>query len=181
MPSFTRRVAPTTAPPPRGTHASPSTSSLFLCPTGLPSLDDILGGGLPLGAILLILAPDTQSAWGRLVERYFIAQGLVSGQEVVVCGEESVVRDVSKGCMWVERGAAASGDGSESESELGPGQGHGAEAGLGRDEGKRIAWRYERMAKYKTTTTSGMSVLSWLCALRQGTRLNDGDEKCWSW
>ncbi|TYJ55606.1 hypothetical protein B9479_003756 [Cryptococcus floricola] len=145
MPSFTRRI-PQANPPPPGTTPSPI-HSLPLLPTGLPSLDDLLGGGLPLHSILLVLAPDTQSAWGRLVERYWIAQGLTSGQSAVVVGEKQEAESVVQGCMWVEGGV--DGDGSESEGE------GGVEGG-----DKKIAWRYENMAKFQTTVKGNGSNLS---------------------
>ncbi|KIR96337.1 elongator complex protein 4 [Cryptococcus deuterogattii 2001/935-1] len=110
-------------------------------------MDDLLGGGLPLHSILLVLAPDTQSAWGRLVERYWIAQGLVSGQAGLLVGEKEEGESVVKGCMWTEGGAA--GDGSESEGE------GGVEGGE-----RRIAWRYEKMGKFQTTVKGNGSNLS---------------------
>lgn len=101
-------------------------------------MDDLLGGGLPLHSILLVLAPDTQSAWGRLLERYWISQGLASGQAGVLVGEKEEGEAVVKGCMWTEGGV--SGDGSESEGE------GGVEGGE-----RKIAWRYEKMGKFQTT------------------------------
>nr|XP_019050531.1 elongator complex protein 4 [Kwoniella bestiolae CBS 10118]OCF29461.1 elongator complex protein 4 [Kwoniella bestiolae CBS 10118] len=148
MPSFTRRIPSTTLPPPSGTHPSPSLSSLNLLPTGLPSLDDLLGGGLPLGSILLVLAPDSQSAWSKLIERYWIAQGLISGQSsVLVGGDEEIV----KGCMWAEKGWKGD-ELSQSETE--------GEGGEEEGEGKKIAWRYERMGKFRTTVGGNGSNLS---------------------
>ncbi|WRT65830.1 uncharacterized protein IL334_002780 [Kwoniella shivajii] len=145
--SFTRRVPSTTLPPPAGTHPSPSLSSLHLLPTGLPSLDDLIGGGLPLGSILLVLAPDRQSSWSRLIERYWIAQGLISGQASILVGEEEVGKEVVGGCMWTEKGWQ--GEESQSENEGEPD-----------GEGKRIAWRYEKMAKFRTTVGGNGSNLS---------------------
>ncbi|OCF36299.1 elongator complex protein 4 [Kwoniella heveanensis BCC8398] len=159
MPSFTRRVPSTTLPPPQGTHPSPSLSSLHLLPTGLPSLDDLLGGGLPLGSILCVLAPDSQSAWGRLIERYWIAQGLISGQSSVFVGgqeDEELGREVVAGCMWVEKGRG-DGDESQSEGELDGGAAQGEVS-----EAKKIAWRYEKMEKFKTTVGGNGSNLSLL-------------------
>ena len=152
MPSFTRRVPSTTLPPPQGTHPSPSLSSLHLLPTGLPSLDDLLGGGLPLGSILCVLAPDSQSAWARLIERYWIAQALISGQSSVFVGggeDEELGKEVVSGCMWVEKGrtGTGNGDGDESQSE---GELDGLASGE-ISEAKKIAWRYEKMEKFKTT------------------------------
>ncbi|KAK8861706.1 hypothetical protein IAR55_002529 [Kwoniella newhampshirensis] len=155
MPSFTRRLPSTTLPPPPGTHPSPSLSTLPLLPTGLPSLDDLLGGGLPLGSTFLVLAPDSHSAWARLVSRYWISQGLISGQASVFVGgdDERQGEEVVGGCMWVEKGAV---DGSESEGE----EGNGGPGGMGEEEGRRIAWRYEKMGRYKTTVGGNGSQLS---------------------
>ncbi|WVQ93640.1 hypothetical protein IAU59_000716 [Kwoniella sp. CBS 9459] len=165
MPSFTRRVPSTTLPPPQGTHPSPSLSSLHLLPTGLPSLDDLLGGGLPLGSILCVLAPDSQSAWARLIERYWIAQALISGQSSVFVGggeDEELGKEVVSGCMWVEKGRTGAGtgtaDGDESQSE---GELDGLASGE-ISEAKKIAWRYEKMEKFKTTVGGNGSNLSLL-------------------
>ncbi|WVF66015.1 hypothetical protein IAT40_000753 [Kwoniella sp. CBS 6097] len=164
MPSFTRRVPSTTIPPPQGTHPSPSLSSLHLLPTGLPSLDDLLGGGLPLGSILCVLAPDSQSAWGRLIERYWIAQALISGQSsVFVGGDEGdeLGKEIVGGCMWVEKGRSGTGDGDESQSE---GELDAAAEGEV-SEAKKIAWRYEKMEKFKTTVGGNGSNLSLLSTI----------------
>ena len=157
MPSFTRRVGSAQPKPaPLGTipSLSASTPPLHLLPTGIPSLDDLLGGGLPLGGVSAIQAPDKHTAWSRLVERYFVASALVSGQKCVVVGEEGESRDTVAGCMWVEEGREA---GSESEGEdaaLGDGVGEGK-------GGMRIAWRYERMKKFQTTIKGGSGF--WPC------------------
>ncbi|WVO14675.1 hypothetical protein L204_102312 [Cryptococcus depauperatus] len=146
--SFKRRIPLANSLPPGA--VSSATHVLPLLPTGLPSLDDLLGGsGLPFHAILLVLAPDTQSAWGRLVERYFMAQGLMTDQKVVLVGQQEEVESVVKGCMWVEGGTAEAGDGSESEGE------GGVEGGA-----SKIAWRYEKMAMFKTTVSGNSSNLS---------------------
>lgn len=160
MPSFTRRAPTSNHPPPAGTHPSTSTPTLNLLPTGLPSLDDLLGGGAPLGSVLLILAPDPHTSWARLVERYWIAQGLLTGQRELFVGEEGESMDVVRGCMWVDEGRSGgrgtdsfgtSGSGKAgSESE---GEGVGGE-GEGRGGG-RIAWRYERMKRFRTTVGQG--------------------------
>ncbi|KAJ6604373.1 PAXNEB-domain-containing protein [Mycena vulgaris] len=72
--SFKRKTSRPTAPP------APLVS------TGVPSLDDILGGGLPLSCSLVLTAPDLHSQYGELVQKYFVAQGLASRQHVCVVG-----------------------------------------------------------------------------------------------
>lgn len=150
MPSFTRRTPSSVQhkPAPQGSipSLSATTPPLYLLPTGIPSLDDLLGGGLPLGGVLGITAPDRHTAWSRLISRYFLSQGLVTGQKSIVIGEKEEIRNVVEGSMWVDE--TNKGDGSESEGEglEDVGQGKG---------GTKIAWRYERMKKFQTTIRSG--------------------------
>jgi elongator complex protein 4 len=149
MSSFKRRAPSSTSRCPRGCIPSPANASLPIVSTGIPSLDDVLGGGLALGSNLTVLAPDDHSAWSKLVERYYIAQGLASDQDVIILGgadEEQELRDLVKGCMWVDESTmtaqqqyAADGD---SDAE-----------GLGPDDGNktRIAWRYSKMKRFQTS------------------------------
>lgn len=162
MPSFTRRVPTSTPIPPQGTSLSPSTS-LPLLPTGVPSLDDLFAGGIPLGGLWLVFASDTHSAWARLLARYWIAQGLISGQDVVIVDgtdrptsaaddADRIGRELVRGCMWVDErearaatGGIGAGAGAGSESE-------GEDAGMGEGKGgKKIAWRYDGLSKFRTT------------------------------
>ncbi|POY73706.1 hypothetical protein BMF94_3243 [Rhodotorula taiwanensis] len=79
MSSFRRR---TTVQPIAGTRPSPYNAAPLLS-TGLTSIDDLLGGGLPLSTSLLIES-DSPTTYAELLLRYWIAQGLECGQEVVV-------------------------------------------------------------------------------------------------
>ncbi len=55
--------------------------SQTLISTGLADLDRMLGGGLPLGAVLVLLE-DTYSPHGSTLLRYFAAEGVVCGHRV---------------------------------------------------------------------------------------------------
>lgn len=162
MPSvFTRRAPSTNTPLPAGTAPSPSASALPILSTGIPSLDDVLGSGQPLNSVLSILAPDVQSAWGKLVARYYIAQGLALGQDVMVVGgsDEEDLEELVKGCMWIEESAKrvavmyanakdpATGDGDDSDAE-------GLADDLDSGNRTRIAWRYDNMKKFETSVSS---------------------------
>ena len=178
MPSFTKRTPTSSNAPPTGTVPSLSscTPPLHLLPTGIPSLDDLLGGGgLPLGGIWCILAPDRHTSWSRIVERYWIARGLVDGQKGVVVGEKG--EEIVRGCMWVDEaarqapspqqnGMSPSETGS-SVTNVGPNaktaagsESEGEEAGLADvsalgENRPKIAWRYDGMQKFQTTLGKG--------------------------
>ncbi|EED80431.1 predicted protein [Postia placenta Mad-698-R] len=148
MSSFKRRASSTQPPPPSGTRISPGSSSTITTSTGIPSLDDILGGGLPLSCSLLVLAPDTHSAYGELVQKYFISQGLASGHKLCVVDDDA--RDILAECMWVPGGApSASTNAAEDEED---------DKAAQHDTKIKIAWRYEQMKQFQTTVpTSNQS------------------------
>ncbi|KAJ7706472.1 Elongator complex protein 4 [Mycena rosella] len=128
--SFKRKNNRTVAPP------------ALVVSTGVPSLDDILGGGLPLSCSLVLTAPDLHSEYAELVQKYFVAQGLASHQRVCVVGSVVWVND----CMWLPAGASADPD------EPAPS-----------DEKIKIAWRYEQMKQFQTTVASPSSAAEDAC------------------
>lgn len=116
--------------------------------TGIPSLDDVLGGGVPLSCSLVTLAPDPHSAYGELVVKYFAAQGLAANHTLVVV--DGTPEEWLDGGMWMPGPSVAAKDvakGEEREDE------EGAEEG-----GKvKIAWRYEHMKRVQTTVSTSTS------------------------
>lgn len=144
-----------TSKPLSGTFPCPSSPSVHLVSTGIPSFDDILGGGAALGSILSVLAPDNSSSWSKLIERYWISQGFVASQDVCVisAGEEEDLEDLVRGCMWVDPGMAKTGTAAAADPDS------DAE-GLDEESGNRtkIAWRYEKMNRFQTTVSAGEKV-----------------------
>ncbi|KAG5639382.1 hypothetical protein H0H81_003526 [Sphagnurus paluster] len=145
MSSFKRKGPIKQAPNYPGTRPSPASPSILITSTGIPSLDDILGGGIPLSCSLIIAAPDIHSSYGDLVQKYFTAQGLNCRHQLCVIDDnaEAFVKDI----MWIPRGR------------------HGAtpEAVPEEDEKIRltqgaqkikIAWRYEQMKPFQTTVSA---------------------------
>jgi len=127
----------------------PGSSSLLQISTGIPSLDDILGGGLPLGHVLTILAPDVHSAWGELLSRYYVSQGLATSQAVCLVEDDPNV--VLEACMWLPGT-------SRSKTELGHEITQLEEHGESyKDEKVKIAWRYEKMEQFRTTVDHTLS------------------------
>ncbi|KAH9251311.1 hypothetical protein BSLG_000789 [Batrachochytrium salamandrivorans] len=70
-----------------------------LTSTGIPSLDDILGGGMPLGSLLLI-KEDRFTGYAMLALKYYLAQGLASQHDVLfasACTTNNTNNDVHLG------------------------------------------------------------------------------------
>ncbi|KAI9225142.1 Elongator complex protein 4 [Blastocladiella britannica] len=65
-----------------------------LLSTGVGSLDDLLGGGLPLGT-LLVVAEQADAPHAALFLGYFIAQGLVHGHHVLVASADADPRAIA--------------------------------------------------------------------------------------
>ena len=161
MSSFKRRTPAKQAPTPVGARISPGATSSFITSSGIPSLDDILGGGLPLSCSMLTLAPDVHSAYGELVQKYFVSQGLACGQKLCIVDED--VDAFLAECMWTPGApsagatpAAASGKDEEEEEKAGE-----------EDAKIKIAWRYEQMKQFQTTVpASNQYVVSSFCVCR---------------
>lgn len=147
MSTFRRKTSSKTADLFAGTRASSFSSSTIFTSSGIASLDDILGGGLPLSCSLLVIAPDTHSSYGELVQKYFISQGLVAGQKVCVVDEEPE-QMVSK-CMWPSNGAPSTAVTTAEENN---------EMNVTDQEPKvTIAWRYEHLKQFQTTVSTAKS------------------------
>lgn len=138
MSSFKRRTSSKQVAHPPGTRACPISISTILTSSGIPSLDDILGGGVPLSCSLAILAPDSQSAYGELVQKYFVAQGIANGHTVCVVREDAL--SFVAECMWSPTSRSNHPMDEDDVVENG--------------EKITIAWRYEQMKRFETTVTN---------------------------
>jgi elongator complex protein 4 len=122
-----------------GTRILPGSTQTLLTSTGIASLDDVLGGGLPLTCSLVIAAPDVHSSYGELVLRHFVSQGLLSGHRVcLIGGSEDELERFVRGCMWLPKDFQSNVNDDEEDEGKG-------------DEKVKIAWRYEKMKQFKTT------------------------------
>ena len=73
------------------------------------------------------------------MQKYFISQGLVSGQDVIVIHHQP--QEFVEGCMWMP-GAPSSARADDEDGDV------KAEGGDGKI---KIAWRYEQMKQFQTT------------------------------
>ncbi|KAG9314531.1 PAXNEB-domain-containing protein [Chiua virens] len=135
MSSFKRRTPSKQGP--QGTRSCSISPSTVLTSSGIPSLDDLLGGGVPLSCSLAILAPDSHSAYGELVQKYFVAQGIANNHKVCIVHQS--VLSFAKECMWI------------------PPNRHipipDEDDAIQNGDKIKIAWRYEQMKKFETTVT----------------------------
>ncbi|KAH7924880.1 PAXNEB-domain-containing protein [Leucogyrophana mollusca] len=149
MSSFKRKAPSKQASLAPGTRFSPASLSTIITSTGIPSLDDILGGGLPLSCLLVVLAPDSHSAYGELVQKYFIAQGLSCGHKICVADDDAI--HLVKECMWTPGSLQST---STPPSRV---EDEDDEKAIQHDDKIKIAWRYEQMKRFQTTVSSATS------------------------
>ena len=167
MQSFKRR-GQISVTQPSGTRSSPSASTISILSTGIPSLDDVLGGGLPLGSVLVVLAPDPNTTYGDLVQRHFVAQGIASAQSVCILDDSAI--KIASSCMWMPSTGASLQSSQEVEEAM-PENG-----GLG----VKIAWRYESMKKFQTSVdyTGSVSCFHVAKIVSQSLSRSQGDPYC---
>ncbi|GBE77878.1 Elongator complex protein 4 [Sparassis latifolia] len=144
MSSFKRRTTPSKQLSlPAGTRTSPGTTSTIITSTGIPSLDDVFGGGLPLSCSMLVLAPDAHSAYGELVQKYFISQGIANEQTILVIDDDA--NHILAECMWIPAGGGPT---TRSTDEKDEDEEHDHSTKI------KIAWRYEQMKQFQTTVST---------------------------
>lgn len=151
MSSFKKRSTVTPIP---GTRPS-SSSSLPLISTGLPTIDDLLGGGLPLSTSLLI-TQDYSTTYSELLLRYFVAQGLESDQEVILVSsgmENGGPEGISKMLMGIDKGSASTAAKKDEDREDEEERKREEEI----KEKMKIAFRYEGMKQHQTTLNATQS------------------------
>ena len=145
MSSFKKR---TTIAPIPGTRPS-SSSSLPLISSGLPTIDDLLGGGIPLSTSLLI-TQDYPTSYSELLSRYFIAQGLESNQECLIIASSI---DSSGGPQGITQMLMGTDQGTTAGKKVNEDREDEEEKKLEEElkEKMKIAFRYEGMKLHQTT------------------------------
>ncbi|KAJ1929963.1 Elongator subunit elp4 [Tieghemiomyces parasiticus] len=87
MSSFRKRGASQQPKLPPGTKLSAHNGQVLVS-SGVPSLDDVLGGGLAVGSVVLVLA-DRRTSYAEVLLNYFVAQGLASGHRIHMASADS--------------------------------------------------------------------------------------------
>jgi elongator complex protein 4 len=151
MSSFKRRVPvgtdPQTQGPPSGTRLAAQTGQLVVS-SGVSSFDDVVGGGFPLGSVVLI-KQDRGTSYANLLLRYFTAQGCVDkhGLVAVVCDADpaqfvrTLPRPIDGSRVDVAEDADDDGE-AEGEALLSD--------NVAPDSELKIAWRYKPVATFST-------------------------------
>lgn len=97
---------------------------------------------------MLLLNPDPHSSHATLVQKYCISQGVASAHHVHVFDCEP--KDLVASCMWTLE--------AESMANVGHTPSNEDDESASMDDKVKIAWRYERMDKFKTTVSSASSI-----------------------
>ncbi|CDS09138.1 hypothetical protein LRAMOSA10498 [Lichtheimia ramosa] len=141
--SFRKRNADQQPKLPPGSRLSAYNGALLIS-TGVPSLDDILGGGLPVGTVLLI-KEDRATTYAQLLLKYFMAQGIASGHQCALASLDEDANELLRNLMWL-----ATSDTDVDDHEEGSKLAGGRNARTG-DDRLKIAWRYAHLKKFETS------------------------------
>ncbi|EZA51157.1 hypothetical protein DMN91_005127 [Ooceraea biroi] len=123
----------------RGAKPSLRNAQLLIS-SGLPSLDNVIGGGLPIGSILLI-EEDRFDVHAKIILKYFMAEGIVTSQPLLVASN-----DVETAQLVSELPAVTNDD---AESDKRPED--------KTDKEMKIAWRYQNMKMVDSSPEGGQT------------------------
>lgn len=119
-----------------GSRPSVHNSQLLLS-TGMPSLDHLLGGGLPVGSLLL-LEQDRHDVYSKLFLKYYLAEGVMSGHHLTLASLDESPRSIM--------GSLPASADSDVDDE-------GANAAAGSDK-MTIAWRYQSQSAQRSSLST---------------------------
>lgn len=152
--SFKKRNADQQPKLPSGSRLSAYNGQLLIS-TGVPSLDDILGGGQPVGTIMLI-KEDRATTYAQLLLKYFIAQGIASGHQCAVASRDEDPEEMLKTLMWLSNSEKDDDDDNIKSSQA-----------EGDSDRMKIAWRYSHLKRLEG------GVKAKTCKIKKNTKLKD--------
>ncbi|KAL9542826.1 hypothetical protein MBANPS3_008413 [Mucor bainieri] len=138
--SFKKRNVDQQPKLPSGSRLSAYNGQLLIS-TGVPSLDDILGGGQPVGTVMLI-KEDRATTYAQLLLKYFIAQGISSGNHCAITSRDEDPEEMLKTLMWLSTSDKDDDDDSSDKTK-------NARTDAESDRMK-IAWRYSHLKRFET-------------------------------
>lgn len=138
--SFKKRNADQQPKLPPGSRLSAYNGQLLVS-TGVPSLDDILGGGLPVGTVLLI-KEDRATSYAALLLKYFLAQGIASGHHCALASKDEDPDTFLRSLMGLASDASENDNDDDEQITKNA-------AARGSDRMK-IAWRYSHLKKFES-------------------------------
>jgi elongator complex protein 4 len=141
--SFRKRNADQQPKLPPGSRLSAYNGQLLIS-TGVPSLDDILGGGLPVGTVLLV-KEDRATTYAQLLLKYFLAQGLASHHHCALVSKDEDPTEMTRNLMWLASSDADLDDDDTNTT---------GKATSGESDRMKIAWRYSHLKKFETSVSA---------------------------
>ncbi|KAI8915628.1 Elongator complex protein 4 [Gorgonomyces haynaldii] len=138
---------------PKGTKIS-TTNGQILTSTGVASLDELLGGGLPLSSLIL-LKEDRFTGYALVLLRYFLAQGVAHGHSVALATMDIEAEAMMQELMGIVENKTESSV--EEDADYVPAM-PGVRGSVGRSMGRlreaddkmHIAWRYQHLPQFTT-------------------------------
>ena len=144
---------------PTGTRISTSNGQT-LTSTGVASFDDMLGGGLPLGSVLLV-KEDRFTKYAQLLLKYYLAQGVALGHECSLTHFDGAPEEMMNDLMGVVENKASTtveeDDQDFVSGMVGVAGGRVMGALRKTDDRMKIAWRYQGLNTFSSAISSGTS------------------------
>ncbi|KAM4617967.1 elongator complex protein 4 isoform 2-T2 [Discoglossus pictus] len=143
--SFRKRGARGRAPAIPGTRAALH-HGLLLGSCGVPGLDQVIGGGLAVGTLLLI-EEDTYGTYSQMLLKYFLAEGVVNGHEVFAASASEDPKDILQDLpapLTDEVKKQGGGQIAKNVSEMSEDS----------QDAMKIAWRYQNLPKLESVPMS---------------------------
>ncbi|KAJ1667375.1 Elongator subunit elp4 [Coemansia sp. RSA 1813] len=159
--SFRKRVSTNQPKLPPATKINPHNAQLLIS-TGVPSLDDLLGGGLPVGGVLLI-EEDRKTGYSNTLLSYFSSQAIAAGHKLCIVNADQEVDLATQIPGWARVSREHNTTNSAQRAKEQQRQNGDGKGGPADDDAMRIAWRYKHLPKVnpednegnKTTSASG--------------------------
>lgn len=120
-----------------GTKPSIKNSQLLIS-TGIPSLDHIIGGGVPIGS-LFVIEEDRYGIYAKVMLKYFMAEGVATSQPLLVAS-----KDINPSHLVSEIPSVIT-DSMSGDQSRHP------------DEQMKIAWRYQNMKIIDSSPSGGQT------------------------